>query len=231
MEEDIPLDEDGMVVLRFLHLGLDLLEGCLDLCFFGRILGHVALSEFRSSRQGFGEGFDHGGIVEGVMVPGVGIVHDVFLSIFGGIGVVLPYAKGNDANHDDEVCHEYHVAIVRVDEPGRETDGYFEGLLSVGVPEFFKVFFGGGIGECLVCLGHHHELCFCRRVVWVFIGMPQETHFFVCLFDDFELGSGGNIQNGEWIKGVDFPAGLDGGGEVGKESRHEDGDDEIDPES
>mmetsp|Transcript_26594 Transcript_26594/g.54410 ORF Transcript_26594/g.54410 Transcript_26594/m.54410 type:complete len:507 (+) Transcript_26594:535-2055(+) len=208
VEEHVARDADGMVVLGLLHLRLDLLHRGADLLLFGITPGQIPLAELGASRDDLGEGLDEGVLVEVVMEPGIGVVHDVLLSELGGIGVITPDAEGDDADHDDKVGDQDHVAVVSVEEPGGQADGNLEGLLAVRVAVLLVVLLGLRVREGLVGLGDHHELGLSGGVVGIFVGVVHETHLLVRLLDRLEVGAAVHLEDAEGVEGVQLPIPL-----------------------
>ena len=104
VRQNIALNADGMVELGLLHLRSDGLHGLLDVVFL-LLQGFVADAELGAAGEDLRQGLNQSVLAEVVMVPGVGVVHDVLLTELGRVGVVAPDAEGDDADHDDQVGH------------------------------------------------------------------------------------------------------------------------------
>mmetsp|Transcript_28444 Transcript_28444/g.53755 ORF Transcript_28444/g.53755 Transcript_28444/m.53755 type:complete len:443 (+) Transcript_28444:463-1791(+) len=103
VQEDIALEHDGVIERRLLHVGFDLGENLADFLLVPLGLGHVAFAELGAAGEDLGEVLDEGVIVEIVVEPGVGVVHDVLLSVLGRVGVVGPDGEWDDDDHEYEV--------------------------------------------------------------------------------------------------------------------------------
>mmetsp|Transcript_4041 Transcript_4041/g.5912 ORF Transcript_4041/g.5912 Transcript_4041/m.5912 type:complete len:201 (-) Transcript_4041:591-1193(-) len=150
VHEDIAFDADGVVEFGFLHLRLDERHELSDIFLVLGRLRYVTLAEFSRSRQDFRERFDQGVLVESVMVPGVSVVHDVLLAELGRIRIVAPDAERNDADHDNQVYHQYEIPVVGVQQEVGQTDTDFQGLFAVRVSVLFVVLAGLFVRQGLV---------------------------------------------------------------------------------
>mmetsp|Transcript_15479 Transcript_15479/g.37123 ORF Transcript_15479/g.37123 Transcript_15479/m.37123 type:complete len:215 (+) Transcript_15479:1190-1834(+) len=210
MKKDVPLNYNRVIEVWLLHLRFHLGQNLSKFLLVPRALGHVAFAKLGAAGEDLRKVLGEGVLVQVVVEPGVGVVHDIFLAKLGGVGVVRPDGEGDDDDHDNEIRQKDKVAIVGVKQELREANTDGKTLLSVGISILFPIFLRGGVGEGLVRLGHHHEHRFGRGIIWVLIRVEFQTHLFVRLLYFFELGRGINIKNGKGIEGIYLPVGLDG---------------------
>mmetsp|Transcript_10577 Transcript_10577/g.26691 ORF Transcript_10577/g.26691 Transcript_10577/m.26691 type:complete len:220 (+) Transcript_10577:3-662(+) len=165
--------------------------------------------------------------VERVVEPRIGIVHNVLFTEFGRVRVVSPDGKGNNSDHKNQVDDQDQVAVFRLEQPVRQSNTDFEGLLSVGVSVFFPVFFRLRICEGFVCLGDHHELSFGFSVARVLIGMVLERERSVRFLNHFVVRPSVDVQNIKGIKRIHFSVLGDIGQQPKEEERQKNSNDEI----
>mmetsp|Transcript_950 Transcript_950/g.1320 ORF Transcript_950/g.1320 Transcript_950/m.1320 type:complete len:201 (+) Transcript_950:1072-1674(+) len=200
MHQDVSFYADRVVVLRLLHLRTYFSHCLADFFLFSLCFGHISLTEFSAARKCLRKTPSNGVLIERVVEPGVSIVHNILLSKFGRVGIISPDTKWDDANHDNEVCHENKVAVVCVKEPRRKTNTDLKTLLAIRVTILLIIFLGRSISESLVGLGHHHKHSLCRRIVRILVRVILQTHLFVCLLDLLCISARVNTKDGEGIK-------------------------------
>mmetsp|Transcript_4820 Transcript_4820/g.10970 ORF Transcript_4820/g.10970 Transcript_4820/m.10970 type:complete len:208 (-) Transcript_4820:306-929(-) len=170
-------------------------------------------------------------LVQIVVKPRIGVIHDILLAILGRVGVVRPHSEGDGNDHDDKVCQKNEIAVVNIEEELRKANTDGKTLLSIGISVFLIIFLGSGVGKGLIRLCHHHKHRLGRGIVGVLVRMVFQTHLFVCLLDFFELGSRINTKNGKGIERVNLSIGLDGHVQPHEDNSEDHSEDKVEDEA